>query len=125
MEVGEASHEEARPLLLTLQPADIPALLDFLEERDLDEDTIVVYSSDHGDYACEHGIMEKAPGICSDAITRIPWIWRWPGRFKAGHRALEIVETLLASLAEGREAFCGRPAVRELYAVAGREPPEP
>jgi hypothetical protein len=32
LEVGDASHEEARPLLLALQPADIPALLDFLEE---------------------------------------------------------------------------------------------
>ena len=31
--------------------------------------------------------MEKAPGICSDAITRIPMIWRWPGRFTAGHAA--------------------------------------
>jgi HEAT repeat protein len=32
MELGETSHEEARPLLLALQPADIPALLDFLKE---------------------------------------------------------------------------------------------
>ena len=69
-------------------------LLDFLKERELEENTVVVYSSDHGDYACEHGIMEKAPGICSDAITRIPWIWRWPGCFKAGHTAREIVETV-------------------------------
>lgn len=56
--------------------------------------TIVVYSSDHGDYACEHGIMEKAPGVCSDAITRIPFIWWAPGRFPAGHAAPEIVETV-------------------------------
>ena len=69
-------------------------LLDFLTERELEEDTVVVYSSDHGDYACEHGIMEKAPGICSDAITRIPWIWRWPGYVNAGHTATEIVETV-------------------------------
>lgn len=32
LEVGEASHEEARLLFLVLQPADIPALLDFLEQ---------------------------------------------------------------------------------------------
>jgi hypothetical protein len=31
--LGEASHEEARPLLLVLQPADIPALFDFLEDE--------------------------------------------------------------------------------------------
>ena len=69
-------------------------LMQWLEEAGLAEDTILIYSSDHGDYACEHGIMEKAPGICSDAITRIPWIWRWPQQFKAGHVAMEIVETV-------------------------------
>jgi arylsulfatase len=69
-------------------------LLDWLKAQGLERDTIVVYSSDHGDYACEHGIMEKAPGICSDAITRIPMIWRWPERFKAGHMAEEIVEAV-------------------------------
>ena len=69
-------------------------LLTYLTEHGLRDDTIVIYSSDHGDYACEHGIMEKAPGICADAITRIPCIWRWPGRVKAGHVANEIVETV-------------------------------
>ena len=67
-------------------------LLDWLRGNNLDEDTIVLYTSDHGDYACEHGIMEKAPGICSDAITRVPFIWRWAGHLRAGHTAEEIVE---------------------------------
>jgi len=69
-------------------------LLDFIDANGLGDDTIVVYSADHGDYAAEHGIMEKAPGICHDAITRIPLIWRWPGCFKAGHVAPELVETV-------------------------------
>jgi choline-sulfatase/uncharacterized sulfatase len=69
-------------------------LLAFLDESGLADDTIVVYSSDHGDYATEHGIMEKAPGISSDAITRIPYIWRWPKHFPAGQVAKELVETV-------------------------------
>ena len=69
-------------------------LLAWLHGNGLADETIVVYGSDHGDYACEHGIMEKAPGICSDAITRVPWLWRWPGRVKAGHVAKEVVETV-------------------------------
>jgi choline-sulfatase/uncharacterized sulfatase len=69
-------------------------MLDYLSQAGLAENTIVVYSADHGDYACEHGIMEKAPGICSDAITRVPHIWWSPGRFKAGHVAPEIVEAV-------------------------------
>ena len=69
-------------------------LMSWLNTYGLEQDTIVVYSSDHGDYACEHGQMEKAPGICSDAITRIPFLWRWPDPFKAGHVATELVETV-------------------------------
>lgn len=69
-------------------------LLDWLEKTGLAENTVVIYTSDHGDYACEHGLSEKAPGICSDAITRVPFIWRWADRFKAGHLAEEIVETV-------------------------------
>jgi arylsulfatase A-like enzyme len=65
-----------------------------LDELGIADNTIVVYGADHGDYGCEHGLMEKAPGICGDAVTRIPFIWRWPERFKAGHVAEEIVETV-------------------------------
>ena len=69
-------------------------LVDFLDANGLSDDTIVVYSADHGDYAAEHGIMEKAPGICHDAITRIPFIWRWGEHFQEGHVAPELVETV-------------------------------
>jgi choline-sulfatase/uncharacterized sulfatase len=69
-------------------------MLDFLRENGLAENTIVVYTADHGDYATEHGIMEKAPGICSDAITRVPQIWWAPERLRSGHTATEIVESV-------------------------------
>lgn len=69
-------------------------MLAWLRENGLDEDTIVIYATDHGDYATEHGIMEKAPGICADAITRIPFIWRWTGHFASNHIVEEIVETV-------------------------------
>lgn len=69
-------------------------MLQSLRDNGLAENTIVVYSADHGDYACEHGIMEKAPGICHDAITRIPFIWWAPDRFRAGHAVSGIVESV-------------------------------
>jgi choline-sulfatase/uncharacterized sulfatase len=69
-------------------------LLDWLDSAGLAQNTIVIYSSDHGDYACEHGIMEKAPGISSDAITRIPFIWRWPEHIARGHVANDVVEAV-------------------------------
>jgi len=80
-------------------------MLTWLDESGVAGDTIVIYCADHGDYACEHGIMEKAPGICSDAITRIPYIWRWPGRFPEGRVVEEIVETV--DLSATVCALCG------------------
>ncbi|MFC1527017.1 sulfatase, partial [Candidatus Latescibacterota bacterium] len=72
--------------------AAVGRMLGFVRERGLAEDTIVIYTADHGDYACEHGIMEKAPGICSDAITRVPLIWWSPSRVATGHEAPQIAE---------------------------------
>lgn len=106
-------------------------VLEALRQSGLAEDTIVVYTADHGDYACEHGNMEKAPGICSDAITRVPCIWWGPGRLAAGRVADELVEAVdvcgtLAALAgleametsDGREyshlLTGGRGALREI-----------
>jgi choline-sulfatase/uncharacterized sulfatase len=69
-------------------------LLEALRETGLEANTLVVYSSDHGEYACENDIMGKAPGICGDAVTRVPMLWRWPGRLPAGHQVKEVVETV-------------------------------
>ena len=84
-------------------------LLAVLDQAGLAEDTIVIYTADHGDYASEFGILEKAPGICGDAICRIPSLWRWPGHFKAGHAAPEIMETV--DLAPALSALCGLGAI--------------
>jgi arylsulfatase len=69
-------------------------MLEFLDGRGLSDNTIVIYTADHGDYACEHGIIEKAPGICGDAICRVPSIWRWSGRFRAGQVTDRILQNV-------------------------------
>ena len=69
-------------------------LLAILEQRGLRDDTIIIYTSDHGDYAAEFGLLEKAPGICGSAVCRIPSIWRWPGHFATGHASRQIMETV-------------------------------
>ena len=65
-----------------------------LREIGEEENTIIIYCSDHGDFALEHGFLEKAPGISYDAITRIPFIWYWPaGNFTTG-KVEELVESV-------------------------------
>jgi len=65
-----------------------------LRDAGLDENTIIVYCADHGDFALEHGFLEKAPGISYDAITRTPFIWHWPAGKFAGGTVSELVESV-------------------------------
>lgn len=84
-------------------------VLAMLDELGLRDDTIVVYTSDHGDYACEHGLLEKAPGIAADAICRVPWIWSWPGHLPEGETRRQLVESI--DLAPTLADLCGLPAL--------------
>lgn len=77
----------------------------FLREHDLERNTIVVYGSDHGAYHGIHGLPEKAPGICSDAVCRVPMIWQVPGVTPAGAVCEALVENI--DLAPTLTALCG------------------
>jgi arylsulfatase len=69
-------------------------LLDYLDRTGRASDTAVVYHSDHGAYSGLFGIGEKAPGICSEAVCRVPMIWRVPGVSRAGHVSSQLVENI-------------------------------
>jgi arylsulfatase A-like enzyme len=69
-------------------------LLDYLDESGLAENTLVVYNADHGGYMTQYGIREKAPGICSEAVCRVPMLWRVPGVTQPGTRNAQLVENI-------------------------------
>lgn len=62
-------------------------LIEGLRERGLEENTVVLYLSDHGDFVGEYGLIRKGPDL-PDVLCRIPFIWRGPG-IKAGERSAE------------------------------------
>jgi len=53
-------------------------ILDKLDELGLRENTIVVFTADHGDFAGEHNMIGKG-GVFYDAMIRVPYIVSWPG----------------------------------------------
>ena len=55
-------------------------LLDALEAAGQAENTVVIFTSDHGESAGDHGLTQKGCRFF-DGLTRVPLIWRWPGRF--------------------------------------------
>ena len=53
-------------------------IVEALQENGLWEETIVVFTSDHGDFLCDHGRLRKG-GIASDALLHLPFILHAPG----------------------------------------------
>jgi arylsulfatase len=82
-------------------------ILNFLEQQGISENTIVVYSGDHGSYHTVHGLPEKAPGICSDSVCKIPMIWRVPDISRAGHSSEVLTESV--DIAPTLASLCGLP----------------
>jgi choline-sulfatase len=59
-------------------------ILDCLEESGLAEDTVVLYFSDHGEMAGEHGLWAKVTLL--ETSARVPLVIRWPGHVRPGTR---------------------------------------
>jgi arylsulfatase A-like enzyme len=66
-------------------------MLDALEETGQREDTIVIFTSDHGDMTGDHGLVGKGCRFF-DPLVRVPLIFSWPGRFRAGLRSEALVQ---------------------------------
>ena len=59
-------------------------LLKVLDETGHADDTTVFFTTDHGDWAGEYGLVEKWPSALDDTILRVPFVVRTPGGAK-GH----------------------------------------
>jgi arylsulfatase A-like enzyme len=71
----------------------IGRVLDELDRLGLAENTIVVYTADHGEMMGEHGCWTKGmQGY--DATVRVPLILRLPGVVPAGRKRTELVESI-------------------------------
>lgn len=57
-----------------------------LEKRKLADNTLVIFLSDHGDFAGEYGLIRKGADL-PDVLTHIPMVWRGPGVQACGRRS--------------------------------------
>jgi len=89
------------------------------------DDTIIAFTSDHGDFMAEHGLLGK-PSSFYDCLARVPMILWGPGRIEMNGRVDALVESI--DLAPALLAAAGiDPPVhvqgRDLLSVAsGRAP---
>lgn len=117
MRQTEDSEEHRRGLVSVYQAMTrfvddgIGRILDKLDELGLRENTIIVFTADHGDFGGEHGMAVKG-GVFYDALVQVPLIVSWPaGGVQQGvvdasmTSTIDIVPTLLEL--QGLASFAG------------------
>lgn len=67
-------------------------LLDFLEENDLLENTIIIYTSDQGFYLGEHGLYDKR--FMYEEALRTPLLISWKNHIKPGSVRKSLVQNI-------------------------------
>lgn len=81
-------------------------MIDWLDERDLYADTLMMYTSDQGFFLGDHGWFDKR--IMYDEALRMPFVLSYPARVRAGQRHsgivtnVDIARTILDATAVGQ-----------------------
>ena len=103
----------------------IGQILDKLDELEIADDTIVVFTSDHGHFFGQHGLMAKGPFHYED-LVRVPFIASWPKHIPAGEQseALQSLVDLAPTFirAGGAEVPFAMTGVNQLPAWRGETP---
>ena len=102
-------------------------ILAALEARGLLDDTLILFTSDHGELLGDYGCFGKRTML--DSAARLPLLARFPGRFEGGYRCgtpsslVDIMPTMLgaAGIDEDGQALDGRD-LAEIIANERRDP---
>jgi len=93
---------------ITAVDRELGRLLEATKRLGIDEDTVIIYTSDHGSSFGSNGFFNKSNPY--DEASRVPMLVRWPGKVPAGR----VVENLMGSI-DVYPTLCG---------LAGIEPPK-
>lgn len=110
--------------MISLLDRQVGAIMNRLDALGLAESTTVIFTSDHGMFFGQHGLMAKGPFHYED-VLRVPFIVRRPGTVPAG-RTSDALQSLV-DLAPSWLALAGLPApgmqgVDQSGVWAGRQP---
>ncbi|MBO0904778.1 sulfatase-like hydrolase/transferase [Jiella sonneratiae] len=95
-EYSEAELREARAgyyAMVSMIDAEVGRILDVLQATGQLDNTLVVFTSDHGEMLGDHAIMLKGP-MLYEPVVRVPLILHWPPAIGAGQRIGRIVQNI-------------------------------
>jgi arylsulfatase A-like enzyme len=86
--------------MITMIDDAVGRLIKRLKALGLDDNTVIVFTADHGDYMGDHGVMLKLL-LHFQGLIRVPFVWREPGNSEIGRRtdlgsSIDIAPTILA-----------------------------
>ncbi|MCM3746206.1 sulfatase-like hydrolase/transferase [Paenibacillus pasadenensis] len=99
--------------MISLMDKYIGKILDKLDELGIADNTIVVFTTDHGHFFGQHGLQAKG-GFHYEDLIKLPFIARYPGHIPAG-KSSEAIQSLV-DLAPTFLSFCD---IRVPYAMTG------
>lgn len=68
-------------------------ILDTLEATGQRENTVIIFTSDHGESLGDHGLLMKGCRFY-EGLVRVPLIFSWPGKFQQNLQSNALVELL-------------------------------
>lgn len=68
-------------------------IIDVLEKTGQSDNTVIIFTSDHGETLGDHGLLMKGCRFY-EGLTRVPLIFSWPGKFVQGIQCEGLVELL-------------------------------
>jgi arylsulfatase len=95
--------------MVSLIDHNLGRIIEALKERDMYENTVIIFTSDHGELLGDHGLLFKGP-FHYDGLIRVPLLIRYGDKVCGGARIkqitqhIDILPTLLS--------FCGIPLPR-------------
>ncbi len=102
---------------ITAVDENVGRILDYLQQTDLDENTIVMYTSDQGFYLGEHGWYDKR--FMYEESMRMPLLMKFPKSIKPGKQTDALVQNI--DYAPTILDFCGIEKPKEMHGVSFKQ----
>ena len=68
-------------------------MIELLKQKDLYDNTMILFTSDHGDYMGYHHLLLKG-GYMYDPTVKVPLIIKWPGNINSGTLSQRMVQNI-------------------------------
>lgn len=79
--------------MVSLVDDEVGRILETLDQEGLADNTVVIFTSDHGEMLGDHQLMLKGP-MMYDCAVKVPLLIRWPGNITPGIRIPQLVQCI-------------------------------